>query len=567
MRRIDPASRAPSPEDRRVSGTHRREAIAKLRVSASLHHDQNRVLESIARGAPLQQSLDMLLRAIEGHAPGMLSSILLLDDDGVHVRHAAAPTLPEAYARVIDGEPIGPSAGSCGTAAYLGTPVVVEDIATDPLWENYREAALAHGLRACWSTPIRGPEGRVMGTFAMYFRTPGRPTARHRELIDITTYTAAIAIAADRERQERARREAQLEEAQQLAVLGSYDWDVRTNTARRSRELCRIFGSTPEAFPPTFEAYLERVHPADRASTQAILERSIRDRTPFDFEERIVRPDGRVRSLRSRGTWIPDATGEPVRLVGICQDITERKRAEEQRRRGEELRIRNEELQAFAYMVSHDLKGPVRGIAGYARELARTHRGALDARGAHCADAIVGAAKELDSLIEDLLQYSRLDAESATASEVDLEELISGLLRDRAPLVAAGGTQVSVALAVTHIVTWERGATQALANLIDNALKFSRGAAAPHVHISSARADQGAIRISVSDNGVGFDMVHHDRIFGLFNRLVDHDAFEGTGAGLAIVKKIADRLGGRVWARSIPGTETSFFLELPATLG
>jgi PAS domain S-box-containing protein len=260
---------------------------------------------------------------IEAQSPGMLSSILLLDDDGIHVRHAAAPSLPERYVRAIDGLAIGPAAGSCGTAAYRREPVIVEDIATDPLWEAYRDSALPHGLRACWSTPILDPNRRVLGTFALYFRMPGRPSPRHRQLIDVTTHVAALAILADRDRQEAARRLTQLEEAQRLANMGSYDWDIQSNTVWRSKELCRIFGVKPDEFAPTMDAYFERVHPDDRATTKETIERSARDRSPFDFKERIIRPDGALRHLHSRGTWVTGGNPESARLVGISQDITD----------------------------------------------------------------------------------------------------------------------------------------------------------------------------------------------------------------------------------------------------
>jgi GAF domain-containing protein len=182
--------------------TESRTAAAVFQASVELLQTQNRVLELVARGTPLNESLDFCLRAIEAQSPGMLSSILLLDEDGVHVRHAAAPSLPESYVRAIDGLAIGPHAGSCGTAAYRGEAVIVDDIATDPLWAEYRDLALQHDLRACWSTPILDEERRVLGTFALYFRTPGRPSPRHRHLIDITTYTAAKAIVAHRDRAE-----------------------------------------------------------------------------------------------------------------------------------------------------------------------------------------------------------------------------------------------------------------------------------------------------------------------------------------------------------------------------
>jgi GAF domain-containing protein len=163
---------------------------------------QNLVLDLIARGESLYQVLDTLLRVIQLQCPGMLASILLLDPDGSHVRHGAAPDLPEDYVRAIDGLPIGPQAGSCGTAAFTRKPVVVGDIATDPLWNDYRAIALKNDLRACWSTPIFDAERRVLGTFAMYFRAPGLPNQSHLRLIDISTHIAAIAITKQRAEEE-----------------------------------------------------------------------------------------------------------------------------------------------------------------------------------------------------------------------------------------------------------------------------------------------------------------------------------------------------------------------------
>src|SRR5580692_6804615 len=172
------------------------------RESGDLLEGQNLVLELIARGESLPQVLDTLLRIIQLQCPGMLASILLLDADGTHVRHGAAPDLPEEYVRAIDGLPIGPQAGSCGTAAFTRKPVVVGDIATDPLWNNYRAIALKNDLRACWSTPIFDSERRVLGTFAMYFRFPALPNPGHLKLIDISTHIAAIAITKHRAEEE-----------------------------------------------------------------------------------------------------------------------------------------------------------------------------------------------------------------------------------------------------------------------------------------------------------------------------------------------------------------------------
>src|SRR5689334_9642782 len=124
----------------------------------------------------MSASLTALVGLIEQVVPGMRGSVLLLDDDGVTLHHGAAPSLPEAYCLLIDGERIGPAAGSCGTAAFRRQRVVVRDIATDPLWANYRKAAEPFGLAACWSTPIFDSEDRLLGTFAMYYDAPRDPT-------------------------------------------------------------------------------------------------------------------------------------------------------------------------------------------------------------------------------------------------------------------------------------------------------------------------------------------------------------------------------------------------------
>jgi signal transduction histidine kinase/ActR/RegA family two-component response regulator len=170
---------------------------------ASFVVGQARVLEMVVAGTPLGDILTEVVRILEEQAAGMLCSILLLSEDGRRVRHGAAPSLPAAFVQAIEDQEIGPHAGSCGTAAYLRKQVVVTDIADDPLWSDYREAALAVGLRACWSTPILSRRGEVLGTFAMYYREPAAPTALHVQLIALATHLAGVAI--ERARTERDR--------------------------------------------------------------------------------------------------------------------------------------------------------------------------------------------------------------------------------------------------------------------------------------------------------------------------------------------------------------------------
>lgn len=152
----------------RLIGTVVAREAAERERHDTLVEGQQRILEGVAQGSALRSSLEGIVRFIEGQAPGMQGSILLLDSEGNTVRHGAGPSLPPEYMEAIDGAPIGPTAGSCGTAAFTREPVYVEDIETDPRWTAYKHLATPHGLRACWSTPIFDAEGRVLGTFAMY---------------------------------------------------------------------------------------------------------------------------------------------------------------------------------------------------------------------------------------------------------------------------------------------------------------------------------------------------------------------------------------------------------------
>jgi len=168
---------------------------------------EKRLLEMIAMGVSRALIFNALCRLVEELASGSLSSILLFDPNANRLRHGAAPSLPINYTEAIDGIAIGPSVGSCGTAAYRAEPVIVSDIATDPLWADFRDLALTHGLRACWSRPILSSEGKVLGTFAIYYREPRSPTPQDHDLIEQITHLASIAV--EREQAEEAQRQAQ----------------------------------------------------------------------------------------------------------------------------------------------------------------------------------------------------------------------------------------------------------------------------------------------------------------------------------------------------------------------
>ena len=177
-----------------------RDITERKRVDA-LASGQADLLELVASGTPLPTILDALTQFIEDHSDKVLASILLLDEDGVHLRHGAAPSLPVAYCELIDGVEIGPAVGSCGTAAYRRAPVFVSDIDSDPLWADYREVALGHGLRACWSTPIMAVDGKLFGTLAMYYAEARECDPHDLELVEIAANVASLAIERSRSEQ------------------------------------------------------------------------------------------------------------------------------------------------------------------------------------------------------------------------------------------------------------------------------------------------------------------------------------------------------------------------------
>ncbi len=463
---------------------------------------EKRLLEMVAKGSSLSVILDALCRLVEEVSTGSLASILLLDPDGNRLWHGAAPSLPKSYTEAIDGASIGPAAGSCGTAAYRKAPVIVSDIAQDPLWADYRDLALPHGLRACWSTPVLALDGRVLGTFAIYSREPGSPTLQQQNIIDQITDLASISIERKRAEEERqahlwflesmnqvnraiqgtndleqmmsdaldavlsifdcdrswvvypcdpealslgvkmqrtrpefpglfgvgvdvpmdpetagvlrivrassgpvrfgpgshhplpakmAKRlgiqsrmvvalypkgdqpymcglsqcsyarawtpqeerlfqeigrrledaltsllifrnlgesERKLEEAQRLVHVGYWERDLETDVITWSDETYRIVGLPPKERILNLAQLPELTHPEDKHLVVEAMAEALRGGQRYDVEFRVVRPNGEVRFVHSRGDVVTDNSGRSRRMFGTVQDITERKRAE-----------------------------------------------------------------------------------------------------------------------------------------------------------------------------------------------------------------------------------------------
>jgi signal transduction histidine kinase len=226
------------------------------------------------------------------------------------------------------------------------------------------------------------------------------------------------------------------------------------------------------------------------------------------------------------------------------------------------LEATNQQLETFAYSVSHDLKAPLRGIDGYSRLLLEDHADQLDEEGQLFLHTIRRAADQMRQLIEDLLAYSRLERRSLTTGRVNLQSLMEALVAEHDQEIEARDVEVRVDVPCRAVQADAEGMAQVLRNVFSNALKFTREVAEPEI-VVGGRETEGACLLWVRDNGIGFDMRYHDRIFEIFQRLHRAEDYPGTGVGLAIVRKAMRRMGGRVWAESEVGEGATFYVEIP----
>ena len=278
--------------------------------------------------------------------------------------------------------------------------------------------------------------------------------------------------------------------------------------------------------------------------------------------------------LDSRTWLIRDAGGRVTHIRSVLLDITSLKETEaallrlnatlEARvvERTAQLEAANRELESFSYAVSHDLKAPLRGIDGYSQILLEDYRDRLDDEGRQFLANIRRGVAQMHELIEDLLAYAHIERQAPQPEPVSLQQLVDEVLDSYAHEIAALDAKIDVDVRTPELSVDRNGLALVLRNLVGNALKFSRNAAPPHIRISS-REEAGTMLLRVCDNGIGFDMKYHDRIFGIFQRLHRAEDYPGTGVGLALVRKAIERMGGTVRAESEPGKGATFLVEFP----
>jgi PAS domain S-box-containing protein len=544
-----------------------------------------RILLLAERGAELPQILGEITASFERRHPAMRVSILLLGDDG-QLWPGSVASLPDAWVEAITPLPVGERIGSCGAAVFHRRRVVTSDIGGDPNWAGYRQVAVANGLRACWSEPIIGLDGEVLGTFAIYYDEPRTPQESELELVELGAHLARTAIERHREaRQRRALLEEmrQAEERMRLALeiarLGTFHYDATANRVRVDERMRAMLGDPSGPEEISLDESLRRIHPEDRGAVEQALAGAVipGSHGRYGVEFRIVWDDGSEHwlTLNGRARFVEE-DGQPrfVALLGTALDVTAQKRAEQA------LRAANRQKDAFLAALGHELRNPLAPILNAAHLLERTATEVPEIERA--AAVIVRQANHMANLLNDLLDVARIARGriELDLEPVDLYALVRSMIADHRGSFEAAGIRLVARIpdgdgdGARHgdgardgqalVRADSTRVRQMLGNLLNNALKFSEPGGTVTV---TAAADDGTVRIEVRDTGLGID---RDRLGEILDR-AGYPAHPhpdpqrgGLGLGLAVAGSLAEQHGGSLTASSEgAGKGSTFVLSLP----
>jgi PAS domain S-box-containing protein len=554
------------------TGVQRTASEDKPTSSGALSLLDETVLGMIRAQAPLPKILEALCAHVEKQHPGLLCSILLLDADGNTLRHGAAPSLPKEYTQAINGAQVGPSVGSCGTAIYRKQAVVVEDIATDPLWESFRHLALPHGLRACWSTPIASQDGGILGTFAIYYREPRTPDVEHLQLITHATHLAGIAIEHDRARSELRAAEARyrtlverLPAITYIAELGaSGPWHYV------SPQIETMLGYSPGEWLSDPMNWMNHIHPEDREIALAAEKLFQETHELFHAEYRMCARDGRLLWFRDEGVLLQQTDGKGLLMQGVMYDITERKRLEDQLRHSQKM----EAVGQLAGGVAHDFNNLLMLIQAHNENLRDRLAESDPAR--RDALEIENAVTRAASLTNRLLAFSRKQV--LRPKVLDLNMVLDEVAKMLDRLIGKDiELQVVPASSLSRVKADPSQIEQVILNLAVNSRDAMPNGGTLTIETRDVELDENDSRnhqgvpagryvmLAVSDTGDGMDTETQARIFEPF--FTTKAPGKGTGLGLATVYGVVKHSDGWIWVDSEPGRGTTFRIYLPRVDG
>lgn len=550
------------------AGTQRASVLGQGRQFDALSLLDDKVLAMIIGQNPLVRTLEALCTEIEKQQAGLVCSVLLLEPDGVTLRSAAAPSLPEEYCRAVDGVKAGSCMGSCGTAIYRKQPVVVSDIASDPLWADCRHLALPHGLRACWSTPIASQDGTMLGTFAIYYREPRIPDTQHLQLIAHATHLAALAIERDRDKtQLRAAEDRYRTLVERLPAI-TYIAELGAGGPWHyvSPQIQSILGFSPEDWLRDPWSWMNHIHPEDREIVFAAEKQFQETRELFKAEYRMFGADGRVLWFRDEGVMLHAADDRANLMQGVLYDITEHKRLEEQLRHSQKM----EAVGQLAGGVAHDFNNLLMLIQAHNERL-RSRLSAGDAAHQDTLE-IEQAVTQAAALTHRLLAFSR--RQLLQLQVLDLNVVLTETARMLERLIVPNIELNVVPSASPQFIKADPGQLgQVILNLAVNARDAMPDGGrltiqTKSVELEEARAaSHGAIPagtytvLAVTDTGTGMCSEVQGHMFEPF--FTTKKPGKGTGLGLAIVYGVVKQTGGWIAVCSKPEQGTTFEIYFP----
>ena len=521
---------------------------------------QTRVLRRLAQGASLDEVLHTLIEVAEQSRPDMIASVLLVDEATGCLRHGASRRLPPDYCAAIDGIMPGAKVGSCGTAAFTGKRVIVEDISADPLWKQDRDIALRASLRACWSEPIIGSTGDVLGTFAMYYQTPRSPAESELEFVSSCASLAALAIGRLRYQNAVERERAMLNTIVNAIPDALLSANLDREITHLSRSAIEMFGYHPEevlgkktrllyADPSDFDRLLEERFNTRVGDVLEVIEIQWRRKSGETFPGELV------------GATVRDDRGAPIGFLGMIRDITDRKTAEAQLASSRDQLVKAERLAAMGQMVS--------AIAHESRNALQRIQVGVD---------VLRYEIEEDSEARD-------DLERITRAKTDLQHLHDELRSFAGPIqlhlvqgnLAEAWRQAWTNLQVSRegrdaqLIEQAKGVDlgcefdsfrieQVFRNLFENSLAACDDPV--QITLSCRNVDIDGVRhvsVSVHDNGPGLPEDIGSRVFEAFHTTKT----KGTGLGMAIAKRFIEAHGGTIEVGDARRGGAEFVIALP----